>query len=198
MDRYRNNLGLRDYYDATINDLVGKGTQAYQTKLGALQNLYGIQEDTRRYGESQAFEREKFNEDTRRFNEQMAFNQAQARRSGSGGSFGGFSFGAEPDPDDGTAGGNPNYEYVRTPEGGGPIFRHKRSGQFVDINKKVIPYEITSGWDADANPLPVESGFNSWVTDPNRPRFDVDFSRQGWDDLKTGLGDLVRTFYRGA
>ena len=40
MTPYRVNLGLRDYYDTLINDLVAKGLQGFQMGYGALKDLY--------------------------------------------------------------------------------------------------------------------------------------------------------------
>jgi len=43
MSPYRTNLGLRDYYDTLVNDLVGKGLQAYQMGYGGLKDLYSME-----------------------------------------------------------------------------------------------------------------------------------------------------------
>lgn len=42
MSPYRQNQGLRDYYGTSINDLVGKGLNAYQTGYGNLKDLYNM------------------------------------------------------------------------------------------------------------------------------------------------------------
>lgn len=43
MSPYNVNRGLREYYGTTVNDLVGKGVQAYQMGYGNLKDMYGMQ-----------------------------------------------------------------------------------------------------------------------------------------------------------
>lgn len=76
MSPYRNNMDLRNYYNTSINDMVGKGLQSYEAGYNSLRDLYQMAEDKRR------------------FQEQM--NEARAARASRGGGgagsagFGGF------------------------------------------------------------------------------------------------------------
>lgn len=82
MQPYRNNMDIRNYYGTSINDMVNKGLQAYQTGYGNLKDMYGAVFQREQADRDEAFRQQQLAEQrsARAAQENAAAQQAQMLR----------------------------------------------------------------------------------------------------------------------
>lgn len=127
---YATNLGLRDYYNTNVNNMVGKAQGLFSSGLGALKDQYSMLYQREQDARAEALAQEQLKL------QKEAARRAAAASSGSGSKWTGFPLTSVDVPD-----GKGGTTTVSSGQGGGDPLANVKTGGQLDYNKL-----IGAGW----------------------------------------------------